>query len=74
MIGLTLGQQSWLRLLNIDHHQVHARDERRDGAGPRAGERLRRAVQIFGDAIRFGIHSGPQNTTFEDYRDLWLRC
>src|SRR5918998_1032343 len=22
MIGLTLGQQSWLRLLNIDHHQV----------------------------------------------------
>jgi Carboxymuconolactone decarboxylase family len=24
MIGLTLGQQSWLRLLNIDHHQVMA--------------------------------------------------
>ena len=22
MIGLTLGQQSWLRLLDIDHHQV----------------------------------------------------
>jgi len=22
MVGLTLGQQSWLRLLNIDHHQV----------------------------------------------------
>ena len=22
MIGLTLGQQSWLRLLNIEHHQV----------------------------------------------------
>jgi alkylhydroperoxidase family enzyme len=22
MIGLTLGQQSWLRLLNIDHHKV----------------------------------------------------
>jgi hypothetical protein len=21
-IGLTMGQQSWLRLLNIDHHQV----------------------------------------------------
>jgi hypothetical protein len=21
-VGLTLGQQSWLRLLNIDHHQV----------------------------------------------------
>src|SRR3954462_11299293 len=24
MIGLTLGQQSWLRTLNIDHHQVLA--------------------------------------------------
>jgi hypothetical protein len=24
MIGLTLGQQSWLRLLNIEHHQVLA--------------------------------------------------
>jgi alkylhydroperoxidase family enzyme len=24
MIGLTLGQQSWLRLLNIDHHQYMA--------------------------------------------------
>lgn len=24
MVGLTLGQQSWLRLLNIDHHQVMA--------------------------------------------------
>ena len=23
-IGLTYGQQSWLRLLNIDHHQVMA--------------------------------------------------
>ncbi len=21
MIGLTLGQQSWLRLLNIEHHE-----------------------------------------------------
>ena len=31
-------------------------------------------MQIFGDDIRFGVHSGPQNTTFEDYRDLWLRC
>jgi alkylhydroperoxidase family enzyme len=24
MVGLTLGQQSWLRLLNIDHHQILA--------------------------------------------------
>jgi hypothetical protein len=22
MIGLTLGQQSWLRMLNIEHHQI----------------------------------------------------
>jgi alkanesulfonate monooxygenase SsuD/methylene tetrahydromethanopterin reductase-like flavin-dependent oxidoreductase (luciferase family) len=32
------------------------------------------SVQIFGDAIRFGVHSGPQNTSFDDYRELWLRC
>src|ERR671915_315863 len=31
-------------------------------------------LQIFGDSIRFGVHSGPQNTTFEGYRDLWLRA
>ncbi len=24
MVGLTLGQQSWLRMLNIDHHEVMA--------------------------------------------------
>ena len=24
VVGLTLGQQSWLRLLNIDHHEVMA--------------------------------------------------
>ena len=30
--------------------------------------------QIFGGDIRFGVHSGPQNTRFDDYRDLWLRC
>lgn len=33
-----------------------------------------RRMQIFGGDIRFGVHSGPQNTTFEDYRNLWLRC
>ena len=31
-------------------------------------------MQILGPDIRFGVHSGPQNTSFEDYRDLWLRC
>ena len=31
-------------------------------------------MQVFGDDIRFGVHSGPQHTTYEDYRDVWLRC
>jgi F420-dependent oxidoreductase-like protein len=31
-------------------------------------------MQIFGDDIRFGVHSGPQHTSFDDYRDLWVRC
>ena len=35
MIGLTLGQQSWLRLLNIEHHQVMAGTVGVDGAGLR---------------------------------------
>ncbi|MEE8370440.1 MAG: LLM class F420-dependent oxidoreductase [Dehalococcoidia bacterium] len=30
-------------------------------------------VQIFNGQIRFGIHSGPQNTTFADYLNLWRR-
>ena len=38
MIGLTLGQQSWLRLLNIEHHQVLA-GTRVDGAGLRGSRR-----------------------------------
>jgi F420-dependent oxidoreductase-like protein len=31
-------------------------------------------LQIFGDDIRFGVHSGPQHTSFDDYRTRWLRC
>ena len=31
-------------------------------------------MQLFGDDIRFGVHSGPQHTSFDDYRDRWLRC
>ena len=31
-------------------------------------------MRIFGNDIRFGVHSGPQNTSFDDYRDLWVRC
>ena len=29
------------------------------------------AIQIFEGQIRFGIHSGQQNTTFADYLNLW---
>ena len=49
MIGLTLGQQSWLRLLNIDHHQYMAGDRAamapglRDRRGAR-GEQGRRRL------------------------------
>jgi F420-dependent oxidoreductase-like protein len=31
-------------------------------------------VQIFGEAIRFGVHSGPENADFGEYRDAWVRC
>jgi F420-dependent oxidoreductase-like protein len=31
-------------------------------------------MQVFGDDIRFGVHSGPENTGFEEYRDAWRRC
>jgi F420-dependent oxidoreductase-like protein len=30
-------------------------------------------VQIFEGQVRFGIHSGPQNTTFADYLALWRK-
>lgn len=28
-------------------------------------------TKIFGDQVRFGIHSGPQHTTYADYAALW---
>jgi F420-dependent oxidoreductase-like protein len=31
------------------------------------------AVQVFGDKIRFGIHSGPQNATYDEILSLWKR-
>jgi alkylhydroperoxidase family enzyme len=40
MIGLTLGQQSWLRLLNIDHHQVMAGDRAAMAPGFETAEAL----------------------------------
>ena len=30
-------------------------------------------MQIFGPEIRFGVHSGPQNTSVEDYLEVWRR-
>ena len=40
MIGLTLGQQSWLRLLNIDHHQVMAGTDASMAPGYEDAQRL----------------------------------
>ena len=31
-------------------------------------------MQIFGDDIRFGVHTGPENAEFGEYRDAWVRC
>ena len=42
MIGLTLGQQSWLRLLNIDHHQVLAGTTASMAPGYETAEALQR--------------------------------
>lgn len=41
MIGLTLGQQSWLRLLNIDHHQVMAGTDASMAPGFEDADRLK---------------------------------
>ena len=43
MIGLTLGQQSWLRLLNIDHHQVLAGTSASMAPGYQTAEELQRS-------------------------------
>jgi alkylhydroperoxidase family enzyme len=40
MIGLTMGQQSWLRLLNIEHHQVMAGTSASMAPGYEDAERL----------------------------------
>jgi hypothetical protein len=39
-IGLTLGQQSWLRMLNIDHHQVMAGTNASMAPGTESAEAL----------------------------------
>jgi alkylhydroperoxidase family enzyme len=43
MIGLTLGQQSWLRLLNIDHHQYMAGTSASMAPGFESAEALARS-------------------------------
>ena len=43
MIGLTFGQQSWLRLLNIDHHQVLAGTTASMAPGYQTAEELQRS-------------------------------
>jgi alkylhydroperoxidase family enzyme len=40
MIGLTMGQQSWLRLLNIEHHQVLAGTDASMAPGFKSAEEL----------------------------------
>ena len=41
MIGLTMGQQSWLRLLNIDHHEVLAGTDASMAPGYETAEKLK---------------------------------
>jgi hypothetical protein len=43
MIGLTLGQQSWLRLLDIDHHQYMAGESAAMAPGMETQEALESA-------------------------------
>jgi F420-dependent oxidoreductase-like protein len=31
-------------------------------------------MQLFAGQVRFGIHSGPQNTTYDDYLALWQKA
>jgi hypothetical protein len=42
-IALTMGQQSWLRLLNIDHHQVLAGTSASMAPGYQTAEELQRS-------------------------------
>ena len=31
-------------------------------------------MQVFGDQIRFGVHAGPQNATFDQLLEMWQRA
>ena len=41
------------------------------GRGARRGERTALMAQIFDGQLRFGVHAGPQHTTYADYLQLW---
>ena len=50
-VALTMGQQRWLRTLNIEHHQILAGTDGLDGAGLRDRE-----AQRSKDAPDYGAH------------------
>ncbi len=58
MIGLTLGQQSWLRLLNIDHHQVMPGTQASMAPGFETAEELARSKSSSG--YWAGKQKGPK--------------
>jgi alkylhydroperoxidase family enzyme len=61
MIGLTLGQQSWLRLLNIEHHQVMAGTSASMAPGFETEEALRRSK----DAPDYWARRSPKTQAAE---------
>lgn len=58
-IGLTLGQQSWLRLLNIDHHQVMPGTAASMAPGFETTEALARSKDSPGYWARKSPDNGP---------------
>lgn len=60
MIGLTLGQQSWLRLLNIEHHQVLAGTDASMAPGYEDAQRLA-ATKARADYWAASSGQGPQS-------------
>jgi hypothetical protein len=60
MIGLTFGQQSWLRLLNIGHHQVLAGNDASMAPG---FEDAQRTAATKADAEYWATAKPPRTTT-----------
>src|SRR5713226_3826109 len=61
MIGLTLGQQSWLRLLNIEHHEVLAGTSASMAPGYEDSEKLKQTK----DMADYWAKSQPTASTGE---------